>query len=247
MSTVVTTNPTAERTQRAYARLAGLMYLVVLAFDIVGVVIVSSAAGSGAFVEVSRRIVASETLYRFGLCCGLVGSLSTILLAIGLYVAVKPAGENLALLALLFRVAEAAIGGTAAMLAFTALQINLAANHAGAFTVNQLGALADVYSRGRWTRGWRHLLQFRLDHFLLRVSAVTLHPQDSVCVGHLCFPGVPTGVVREPDPATSRGDGHRLWFSADPRRRAVHRLLALDSRGQRTTPTVKRFIPTLPV
>jgi hypothetical protein len=42
--------------------------------------------------------MASETLYRLGLCCSLVGRLSTILLAIGLYVAVKPVDGNLALL-----------------------------------------------------------------------------------------------------------------------------------------------------
>jgi Domain of unknown function (DUF4386) len=146
MSAAVMTDRTAEHAQRAYARLAGLMYFVVLVFDIVGVFVVSRIAGNGNFVETSRRIVASETLYRIGLCCGLVGSLSTILLAIGLYVAVKPADGNLALMALLFRTAESAIGGMGAILAFAVLQIHLAANHASAFDASQLGALADLSS-----------------------------------------------------------------------------------------------------
>jgi hypothetical protein len=43
--------------------------------------------------------MASEQLYRIGLCCSLVGNLSTILLAIGLYVTVKPVEGNLAMMA----------------------------------------------------------------------------------------------------------------------------------------------------
>jgi hypothetical protein len=144
MSTGVMTERIAENSQRAYARLAGFMYLVVLGFDIAGALIVSSIAGGGNFVETSHRIMASETLYRIGLCCSLAGSLSTILLAIGLYVAVKPADGNLAMTALLFRAAEAATGGMAIIIAFTVLQIHLAANHANAFDANQLGALADL-------------------------------------------------------------------------------------------------------
>ncbi len=148
MSTSVMTAQTPEEAQRAYARLAGLMYFVVLVFDIVGAVIPSTVAGSGDFVETSHRIVASETLYRIGLCCTLVGSLATILLAVGLYVAVKPANGNLALTALLFRLAESAIGGVGIILAFTVLQMHVAANHATAFDANQLGALADLYAHG---------------------------------------------------------------------------------------------------
>lgn len=146
MSASVMTDRVAATTQRAYARLAGLMYFVVLVFDIVGGVIVSRIAGSGSFIAISHRIVASETLYRIGLCCGLVGSLSTIFLAIGLYVAVRPADANLALTALLFRTAESAIGGMGAILGFTVLQIHVAASPASAFDANQLGALADLYS-----------------------------------------------------------------------------------------------------
>src|SRR5712691_4221886 len=137
---------TAEASQLAYARFAGLMYFLVLGFDIAGLLIVSSIGGGGNFVETSHRIIASETLYRLGLCCSLVGSLSTILLAIGLYAAVKPVDGNLAMMALLFRVAEAATGGVGIIIAFSVLQIHLAANHANAFDANQLGALAGLSS-----------------------------------------------------------------------------------------------------
>lgn len=120
------------------------MYFVVLVFDVMGFFIVSRVRGDGSFVETSHRIMASETLYRIGLNCGLVGSLSTILLAVGLYVAVKPVDGNLAIVALLFRVAESATGALGTFIAFATLQIYLAANRASAFGVNQLGALADL-------------------------------------------------------------------------------------------------------
>jgi len=140
------TDPRVDNSQQAYARLAGLMYFLVLGFDIAGLVITSSVAGNGTFVETSQRIMASETLYRIGLCMSLAGSLSTIPLAIGLYVAVKPADGNLALMALLFRGAEAAIGAMGIIMAFAILHIHLAANHSNVFDVSQLGALADLSS-----------------------------------------------------------------------------------------------------
>lgn len=133
----------AKSSQRAYARLAGIMYLLVLVFDISGLVIVSAIQGSGNFLDASHRIAAWEQLYRIGLLFGLFGSLSTILLAVGLYVTVKPVDANLALTALLFRLVEAASIGTAG---FSTLHIYLAANHAGAFDANQLGALANLNS-----------------------------------------------------------------------------------------------------
>jgi hypothetical protein len=86
-------------------------------------------------------------LYRIGMCCGLVGILSTILLAVGLYVTVHPVDANLAITALLFRLAESAIAGMAIVLAFASLQIYLEANRTSAFDTNQLAALADLSSR----------------------------------------------------------------------------------------------------
>jgi hypothetical protein len=88
--------------------------------------------------------MASETLYRIGLGLSLVGSLSTILLAIGLYVAVKPFDRNLAMIVLLFRVVESAVGATGIAVAFGVLQLYMGANQASPFDAQQLGALADL-------------------------------------------------------------------------------------------------------
>lgn len=127
-----------------YARFAGLMYFVVLAFDIAGLVLTMAIAGAGSFVEASQRISGAETLYRFGLCCALLGSIATIPLAGGLYAAVRRADPDLAVMALLFRTAEAAIGGTGIVASFYALQLHLGAGHPGALSASQLGALAEL-------------------------------------------------------------------------------------------------------
>jgi hypothetical protein len=136
----------ARGSQSSYARLAGLMYFFT-AFDFAGVVILSRVSGSGSFLGTAHSIAASETLYRIGLLCGLVGTMSTVLLAIGLYVTLKPVDGNLAITALLFRLAESIIGGVALLFSFANLQIYLEANHHSAFDAGQLGALADLVSR----------------------------------------------------------------------------------------------------
>jgi hypothetical protein len=132
--------------QKAYARFAGFMYFFT-AVDVTGVVIVSRISGSGSFLDTAHSIAASETLYRIGILCGLVGTMSTILLAIGLYVTLKPVDGNLAMTALLFRLAESAIAGIAVVFGFATLQIYMEANHTTAFDAAQLSALADLLSR----------------------------------------------------------------------------------------------------
>jgi hypothetical protein len=142
----------ADGSQLRYARLAGLMYLVVLVLDIAGALITSGIVGQGSFVETSHRIAASELLYRIGLTLALLGSLSTVLLAIGLYATLKPVDPNLALTGLVFRAAEAAIGGMGIALAFVVLHTHLAVDHGSAFSAGQLGALADLSSSAASTQ-----------------------------------------------------------------------------------------------
>src|SRR2546423_14500770 len=96
----------ADDTQRAYARAAGLFYLLVLAFDIAGLVITSSIEGGGSFAASAVRVGASELVYRLGLCLSPGGSITTIPLGIGLSVTLKPPHGQLALKTLLLRAHE---------------------------------------------------------------------------------------------------------------------------------------------
>ena len=140
------TDRTDLATQRAYARLAGLMYLVVLASSIAGLIVTSSVGAGPGFAESSAQIVASEALFRVGLVLALVGSLATVLLAVALYVTVRPVDRNLALVGLLFRVCESAIGASGLALSFGILQLRAATAAGAGFTPGEWHALFDVFN-----------------------------------------------------------------------------------------------------
>jgi hypothetical protein len=143
------TRADSEQSQIRYARLAGFMFLFVIVADLLGMFTTTHIEGSGNFAETAHRIMGSELLYRFGLSSGLIGSLCTVLLAMGLYVALKPINSNLALLALVFRLAEATLGGAQSILGLSALKLYIGADSRNAFDANQLLVLVNLHS-GAW-------------------------------------------------------------------------------------------------
>jgi hypothetical protein len=116
------------------------MYLLVLVFDIAGLTVGSTVAGPGDIAARAHRIVDFETVYRFGLALGLLGTLCTVPLAVGLYVTVKPVDPNLAVMGLVFRAAEAGIGAVAIVGSFAALDVY----RSGGLGASQLQLLRDV-------------------------------------------------------------------------------------------------------
>jgi len=139
-------NHAGQQVQRTYARVAGLMYLAVLGFDIADLWIESAIRGNGSFLDTAHHIQASEGLYRIALLSGVVGTMMTVLLAVGLYVTLRPVDANLALIALLFRIVETATGAVGAVSAFATLQAYLTANHSNGLEASQLAVLVDVTS-----------------------------------------------------------------------------------------------------
>ena len=93
-----------------YARLAGLMFLLVTGTHMAGFLITSRFVAPGDFAQTARNIAASETLFRAGLGSYMFSAVMTVLLGGALYVLVKPVNRNVALFALLWRVAEAVLG-----------------------------------------------------------------------------------------------------------------------------------------
>ncbi len=90
----------SEKTLQARARLAGFLFLAVNALYIVS--LLASAAGPE---EIRRGAVAFQA----------IASAATIAMAWAFYELLKPVGHGLALMALLFRVAEAALYGVTAI------------------------------------------------------------------------------------------------------------------------------------
>ncbi len=135
-----------EKSQIRYARLAGFMYLFVDLVDVLSMRITSRFQVPGNFAETAHRIAGSELLYRIGLSSFLIGGLCTVLLAMGLYGAVKPVNNNLALLALVFRLVEATLFGVVSIVSFSALRLYNGTDSVNVFDAKQLSFLVTLSS-----------------------------------------------------------------------------------------------------
>jgi len=94
-----------------YARVAGLTYIIVILLGVFSVnLIESSLIVSDDLAATYKNISGNEFLFRIGLVSETVMYLLVILLSLSLYVILKTVDNNLALLALLWRAAEAIIG-----------------------------------------------------------------------------------------------------------------------------------------
>ena len=140
------TGSNMERTQMAYARLAGFLYLFIIAVFVLGDSITDRIEVPGNFAETARRIMASEMLYRVGLSMSLILAMSIVLLTIGLYVVLKPVNSNLALLGLAFRFVEAICHGVETAIGFVILHLYIGADLKDGLDAKQLSALVNLYS-----------------------------------------------------------------------------------------------------
>lgn len=144
-----TANDGRRRTQerstsvQTYARIAGLLFVVSLIvggfgeFVVPNALIVSTDAGATA-----NGIRASESLFRLGFASYLIEAVCDVALTLVLYVLLRPAGRDLALLAVFLRLVATAVFAGAEALYFAALPILRGADALAAFPSDQLDALA---------------------------------------------------------------------------------------------------------
>lgn len=99
-----------ERTQIKYARVAGFVYLLLIVLFMGGTFSISHMVGNGDFASRSANILASMHGYRGALVLQELGSIFTVLLAYALYVVVRPVNQQLAQIALCWRLGEAFVG-----------------------------------------------------------------------------------------------------------------------------------------
>lgn len=112
---------TIDSTQRFYARLAGYMYLFNYTTSVFGSLTPDSIRGSGDFAERTRRVLASELLYRSALTSMAIGWVLIVFLAFSLYVTLKPVNKRLAQLALYLELGQASVGAVTVMFSFVVL------------------------------------------------------------------------------------------------------------------------------
>ncbi|KPK11733.1 MAG: hypothetical protein AMJ68_04560 [Acidithiobacillales bacterium SG8_45] len=101
-----------ETSVLAYSRIAGFAYVATIVLGIVGVnLIASNLIVPGDDPATVKNIIENGLLFRVGIATEVLMYVLVVLLSFALYVALKTVNRNLALLALLWRLAEAIVGG----------------------------------------------------------------------------------------------------------------------------------------
>ncbi len=104
------TSQSQEFSPMKYARIGGVIYLVIIMAGIFGEVFVRNAlVVSGDAVATANNIMASPLLWRMGIGVDLIMQLCDIPLIMIFYVLLKPVNKNLALLNLLFNLIQTAV------------------------------------------------------------------------------------------------------------------------------------------
>ena len=137
-------NHTTQASPIIYARIAGLVYIITMLLGIFGVMYVeSNLVIPGNNAATVNNITANEMLFRVGVASEILMYALVILLSWALYVTLKSVNKNLALLALLWRLGEAIIGGAATVL--SGLIPLLLLNSGAAFEPEKLHALVGLF------------------------------------------------------------------------------------------------------
>jgi hypothetical protein len=138
------TDATPTATLRSYARVAGILYLVVIVcagfaegYVRAGIIVPGDAAAT------AENIAAAESLFRLGLVADLVAFLSDAGIAVLLYVLLRPVDRTLSLVAAALRlIAHPAIGSVNLLNHFGALLVLGSGVPLGGFDAAQLETLA---------------------------------------------------------------------------------------------------------
>jgi len=120
------TNRIADTSQRKAAKVAGFMFL----FSLIGPLlnwtfILSKSIVAESVIATANNIMANELLFRTGIAIELIMSVGLIVLALALYIILKPVYKNLALLALFLKLAEAIIAAVIVLVSFIALAFQM--------------------------------------------------------------------------------------------------------------------------
>lgn len=128
---------------QVYARTGGFLYLIVIVAGLFAEAFVRSnlVVGHDA-AATARNILASESLFRFGLSVELFGLACDAAIAVILYELLRPVHRGLALLAAFLRIANGAIFGLTAVCQVAALRLLEGGDTLGSFTTDQLQELA---------------------------------------------------------------------------------------------------------
>ena len=127
---------------RSYARICGVLYLYIIVAGIFAEAVRSRLIASADADLTARNILANESLFRIGFSGELLHLAFDVVVAMILYVLLRPVDRNIALLAALMRAASDVILAVASLSHFAALRLLGSADYLNSFTPDQLHALA---------------------------------------------------------------------------------------------------------
>ena len=139
MNSYEMTNRITDTSQQKGARVAGFMFLFAFIVPTLNWALILSKFNVVENAMASaKNIMAKELLFRTGLTIELIMSVGLIILALALFTMLKTVNRNLALLALLLKVAEAAIAAVIVLVSYIALQILNREAYLTVYTLEQL-------------------------------------------------------------------------------------------------------------
>jgi hypothetical protein len=140
-------NAPAGPSPQRYARVGGLLYLLLIAAGSWGEFVRGTIIVAGDATATAHNIMASESLWRTGIGGDLLMHLCDVPVMLVLYVLLKPVNRNLALLAVLFNLVQTAVLVVNKMTLVIPLFLLGNAVYLKAFAPQQLSALAYVSLR----------------------------------------------------------------------------------------------------
>jgi hypothetical protein len=137
------TTRTAEASPLFHARVAGFAYIVITFTGVLyGALVESKLVVSGNHAATADNIIAHQSLFRIGIVAVLIIYVSVVVASWALYLILRTVREDLALLALLFRLAEAIVGAATVLISFAVLSVLSGHGASNALGPEQLRSLA---------------------------------------------------------------------------------------------------------
>ena len=132
----------AEFSPRSYARIGGMLYLLIITAGLFAEFVRERFVVSGDAAATANNITDRAFMFRLGIAADLSTFVCAVALAIILYVLLKPVNRNAALLMLAFNLVQDAIGGLNALNAYRPLQLLGGAAYLKVFSREQLETMA---------------------------------------------------------------------------------------------------------
>ncbi len=140
------TASSTETPLSVYARVAGLLYLLIIVLGISGEIFIrSDLIVFGDAAMTAANIMASEGLFRFGFAADALMLVCDVAIAVLFYVLLRPVSKTLAMAAAAFRLIQAAILGFNLLNYYAALMLLEGSVYGAAFKPDALNALSLLF------------------------------------------------------------------------------------------------------